>query len=355
MESTPRPIALRSLGDRPLVSVLISNYNYEGFVGAAIESVREQTYERLEIIVVDDGSTDSSAEVIRSHADADDRVRLIAQENRGQAAAMNVALRAAKGPILCLLDADDRFAPNKVAEVVAHLGPGTAGMFVHRLQVVDEHDVASQTIPLLASFEQGWLGEKILARGGRWRQVPTSGISFVAAAADEVFPIPEEAFRISADSFVFTLMPLCTTVAAVDDVLGFYRLHGANSYGESGIDLASVKKTLESMTGATEEVNARLRTRTSGVQIDVTRHLTYLENRYLVPLFEGERRTALLAAYTSLVPHIVKDDLYGWTTKCAALFLYGVAILLPVRRRPAWISSGFGLSRARELLRKLVR
>lgn len=101
-----------------LVSVIIPNYNHAHYVGEAIQSVLHQTYRNVEIIVVDDGSTDESQEVIASFGN---HVHYIWQENRGLSAARNRGIAAAKGAYIALLDADDMYEPTFLATLIAAL------------------------------------------------------------------------------------------------------------------------------------------------------------------------------------------------------------------------------------------
>lgn len=96
---------------KPLVSVMIGAYNAAPYLGEAIESVLAQDYEPFELIVVDDGSTDGTADVARSFP----QVKLICQENGGNGAARNRAIEHASGALYAFLDADDRFTPGKLA------------------------------------------------------------------------------------------------------------------------------------------------------------------------------------------------------------------------------------------------
>jgi len=96
-------------------------YNVEPYVGEAIRSALAQTYGDLEVIVVDDGSRDGTAEVVREAARRDDRVRLVQQPNRGLAGARNTALRASRGEAFALLDSDDVWEPEFLAQQMAIL------------------------------------------------------------------------------------------------------------------------------------------------------------------------------------------------------------------------------------------
>jgi glycosyltransferase involved in cell wall biosynthesis len=104
----------------PVLSVIVPTYDSERYVAEAIGSARCQTLRELEIIVVDDGSTDGSAEVVRRHL-VDRRVRYVRQPNQGIAAARNTGLALARGEFVAFLDADDRWLPAKAERHVAHL------------------------------------------------------------------------------------------------------------------------------------------------------------------------------------------------------------------------------------------
>src|SRR5688500_1347785 len=97
----------------PLVSVIIPNYNYAHYLPQAINSVLAQTYSQVEIIVIDDGSTDDSVTVLRSYGD---RIRWLQQPNQGVSAARNVGAHNTKGELVAFLDADDFWLPERSEE-----------------------------------------------------------------------------------------------------------------------------------------------------------------------------------------------------------------------------------------------
>jgi glycosyltransferase involved in cell wall biosynthesis len=122
--------------ERPLVSVIVPAYNVECYVAAAIDSALAQTYAPVEVVVVDDGSTDRTAEVIAGYGD---RVVTVSQENRGLAGARNSGIRAASGSILALLDADDLWLPERLDRMVPVLtGRPGIGMVTSDAYVMDE-------------------------------------------------------------------------------------------------------------------------------------------------------------------------------------------------------------------------
>ena len=121
-------------------SVVIPLYNKQRYVGRAVDSVLAQTHDQFELIVVDDGSTDGSAEVVRNVGDP--RLRLIVQDNGGEAAARNAGIRAAVGSHIAFLDADDRWKPDFLAVmrslIAAHPG---AAIYGTNYEIVDDGSI----------------------------------------------------------------------------------------------------------------------------------------------------------------------------------------------------------------------
>jgi glycosyltransferase involved in cell wall biosynthesis len=103
----------------PLVSILVAAYNGEKYIGEAIDSALAQDYSPIEIVVVDDGSKDRTARIVKGYTDP--RIRYIYQENQGVVGARNRLLREAKGELLTYLDMDDIYLPGKVKEEVGFL------------------------------------------------------------------------------------------------------------------------------------------------------------------------------------------------------------------------------------------
>ncbi len=106
---------------KPAISVAMSVYNGERFLPLAIESVLGQSFADFELLILDDGSTDGSAAIIRRYAEADSRVRPVIRENRGLIASLNQLLGMAQAPLVARMDADDICRPERFARQVAFL------------------------------------------------------------------------------------------------------------------------------------------------------------------------------------------------------------------------------------------
>ncbi len=110
--------------EEPLVSIIIALYNNERYLDQCIKSIVEQTYRNLEIIVVDDGSNDSSGKIADSWSAKDTRIKVIHKKNGGVSSAKNAGLDAAHGELIGFVDSDDYIAPDMYAEMVKAMNGG---------------------------------------------------------------------------------------------------------------------------------------------------------------------------------------------------------------------------------------
>lgn len=137
----------------PLVSVVVPVYNTAPYLPACLDSLLAQTYTRMEILCVNDGSSDNSLEILRDYAGKDSRIRIIDQPNSGPAAARNVALDVAAGDYVGGLDSDDCWEPQLLEKAVQALEPG-ADMVVFDAQFLME-DGSVEDAGLLRSCPKG--------------------------------------------------------------------------------------------------------------------------------------------------------------------------------------------------------
>lgn len=211
----------------PLVSVIINNYNYALYLREAINSALTQTYERVEVIVVDDGSTDDSREVIASYGD---RVIPVFKENGGQASAYNAGFPASRGEVICLLDSDDTLFPNAAVTMVRLFNEGGAVKVQWPMRIVDKNGKPTGAISTTQPLPTGDLRERIFRGGPIYDFNFHHGSAYARNFVERIFPMPEPPYRNGADVYLITLAPIFGLLRTAAEPLGDYRAHGANNY-----------------------------------------------------------------------------------------------------------------------------
>lgn len=241
--SGPAPV-LRSLSP-PLVTVIIDNYNYDRFLRAAIESALCQTYSPVEVIVVDDGSTDTSRDIMEQYSE---RIIPVYQRNAGQAAAFNAGLARASGSVVVFLDADDMLMPDMVGMAMGAFGSNPALAKVQfRVELVDAEGapLGECLPPAGVRLPQGDLRRQVLRFPDDIPYPPTSGNAFARWALDVISPIPEGAYdRIGADLYLCNLTSLVGPIASLDTVGAQYRSHGRNLHHVGQLEIEQVQRII---------------------------------------------------------------------------------------------------------------
>lgn len=123
----------------PKVSILVPVYNVEKYIEECIESLINQTYENLEIILVDDGSTDNSGIICDKYAEKDSRIKVIHQENQGLATVRNVSVAAATGDYIGFVDSDDFVSPDMYSDMMSIAQENEADIVMCNLGYVDQN------------------------------------------------------------------------------------------------------------------------------------------------------------------------------------------------------------------------
>lgn len=185
----------------PTFSVVVTNYNYREFVAEAVDGALAQTHAPREVIVVDDGSTDSSPEYLRGHYGSDARVKLLCGENGGQLAAFQRGLAAASGEVVCFLDADDRWGPDYLRQVGEVFAARKDIDFVFS----DVRLIGNESGTQAYASQPGDLGYTVLGTWvrARWYGAPTSALALRRKLAERVLDLPTDIvanWRISADN-----------------------------------------------------------------------------------------------------------------------------------------------------------
>jgi len=203
------------------VTIAICNYNYERYLAAAIDSALEQDYPGTRVVVVDDGSTDRSREIIVSYGS---RIRAVLKPNGGQVSAYNRALEEIDSEYVILLDADDLLYPSAVTEVMRRFAAGDYAKVQFRLDVIAQ-DGSATGVSVPHSDAPADCGS-LLREGWLYPSPPASGNAYKRDALCKIFPIPETSEgRYGADFFAIYGIALVGQVASIPHTLGAYRVH----------------------------------------------------------------------------------------------------------------------------------
>lgn len=212
----------------PTVSVIISSHNYARYVGQAIESALAQTRKPLDVIVVDDGSTDESPAIIRSFGS---RIVPIIKPNAGQASALNAGFAASRGEVIIFLDSDDVLLPHAVAQVESPFTDELSKLHWPMNEIDRESNPVGRVVPA-STLAAGDLRDDVLADGPRsetnvWP--PTSGNGFSRAFLSRVMPIPESTYQTCPDLYLCGVAPLYGRIGRTEEPLSLWRAHAQNN------------------------------------------------------------------------------------------------------------------------------
>ena len=241
------------------LSVVIVNYNYERFVGEAVQSVLSQTRKADEIVVVDDGSTDDSRDTVKAFGD---RLRLIEQANMGHVRAFQTGFAATNADAIIFLDADDFLYQTCFASIEAAWTSDTIAKIQYRLDTIDERGVdQGMTFPFFPEGLSAGAVREQAFRHGIYPWTVCSGNAYARAYLQKVLPIDAARFPRSPDGYVNKLAPLYGEVISLNEALGAYRVHGANTWaqGLGGLNAKTINQTVQLDLALDEEFRRRAR------------------------------------------------------------------------------------------------
>jgi glycosyltransferase involved in cell wall biosynthesis len=255
----------------PGISVVVTCYNCRDYIGDAIRSVARQTLRDFECVVVDDASTDDSAEVVRRTLDelGDPRFSQIRlDKNVGQTGATRRGLAATQGTFVCFLDSDDLWNPDFLERhLAAHLNESYAvGFTASNARLIDgqgkliagcvywfgkeragaDRDRAFapidparvpklDTVGRSAEWQKQTPYRLYTKRVVHWVWVSTSSMMFRRSLIDLVFPEDDETFRLHMDFYVVVMAQMVAGSLLIDEALYSYRLHGRNGAADNPV------------------------------------------------------------------------------------------------------------------------
>lgn len=211
------------------VSIVIVNHNYGRYLREAIESALQQDVPDLDVVVVDDGSTDMSAQVIAEYGE---RIRPLFKEKGGHVSAVNAGFAHCRGDIVLFLDADDYLHPSCLPTIVEKWEEG-ASKLQFRLATVDgDGNDQSMSFPYFADDLTPEMVREQSFLFGVYPWTVSSGNAFSRSFLLNLFPIDDKKIYRSPDGYINKMAPLFGDVYSVNIVLGAYRVHGANAWAQ---------------------------------------------------------------------------------------------------------------------------
>jgi glycosyltransferase involved in cell wall biosynthesis len=339
------------------VSIIINNFNYGHFLPQAVDSALRQTYPEVEVIVVDDGSTDDSLERLGPYRG---RVLVVAKENGGQGSCYGAGFSRCSGDIVMFLDADDYLSPRCIERVVRVWSEKVSKVHFY-MAIVD-----ADRRPLGSRMPSGRLAGsdalKMMRLFGSYCSPPGSGNVFSAAFLRTILPFRNERELVhSADAVPIFAAPYFDEVIAINEVLGFYRRHGkANSTVMTAFDQSSSLARLES-----EHQRDVLRDRSwrlASQQFEMPvyhlldpsrakRRLCYLRLSRNKSLVQGDNSLLFL---TRSIGGIWQWSGYTFVQRCLATIWFILVASLPMSLAERLIKVALGLGERNELQKRLL-
>ncbi len=219
------------------LAIIIPCFNYEKFVGQAISSVISQNHPRCELVVVDDGSTDNSWEII-----SETGVRCYRVSNRGARRACLFGLEKTCSNHILFLDADDILNPGAISKILSYLDSGVAKLQFSLTRVDSEGGFISEARPKVGDFRDNRKLRSEVTRTGVYRSPPTSGNVFRRDVCNLLYEADYDRF---VDGITLFAAPFYGDIVSVSSELGCYRIHGNNDSGlGSSLDARSIERDI---------------------------------------------------------------------------------------------------------------
>lgn len=211
----------------PRVSVVMPAYNAQAFIAAALDSALAQTFSDLEVLVVDDGATDATGSIADDYARRDARVRVFHQANAGLCGARNTAIAHARGAYLALLDSDDVWHPNHLADSVARLDADPALGLVHAN--IRRIDALGKDLGVPVRHWDAWKGREWGSVFLRREHVSCPTVVFRRDVVQRVGDFDLHFNRLGCeDRDLWLRIAAVAPIAYIDAVHADYRQHGNN-------------------------------------------------------------------------------------------------------------------------------
>jgi glycosyltransferase involved in cell wall biosynthesis len=283
----------------PKCSFLIANYNYERYLPQAIESALDQDYPNVEVVVVDDGSTDGSHRILEQYAR---HITAVRQANGGEASARNAGFAHCTGDVVIFLDSDDFLFSDAASRIIDRFEPGVAKVH-YPLEIVDAE--GQSTGQIMAGHLVSGDMSSLLKEFGFYPSPPTSGNAYSRDVLERIMPIPERTFARKSDTYEIIMSALYGEVRTIREPCAAWRRHNNNM---SKHDVNTLSTDTRRDIAAVELMNSLLRERGSSDPPRVAAWPQHLQQRLTVAKLLPEKRAGqddsvrlLLARYLDAV------------------------------------------------------
>lgn len=227
-------------------SVIMPCYNAERYVAQAIESVIQQSYPDWELIIIDDGSVDSSAAIALHYQQQDQRIKLIQQPNAGKPAiTRNRGIQAARGQLLCFLDADDRYHPSRFEHVAQCFLQQSVDFIFHDYRLIDEHNHVTEQSAMRTKLPTEAVFNQLFTASGSFLYLAEDLYNFYLMHA---CLIHTSSITIRRDRFAPTTLQFRTDLTCAEDLMLWYQLSAEGTAGYIDQALSDYRDTPLSIT-----------------------------------------------------------------------------------------------------------
>jgi len=311
------------MAHNPKLAIVIACFNYERFVERAIRSVLDQSRDDCEVIVVDDGSTAGSWDVIsRSGATA---FRI---ENRGARLACLFGLDKTRAPFVLFLDADDELKPGSLGAITSHLDPDIAKLQFPLTRIDADGNVISGAFPPLEAFRGRDVLTRQVLKNGVYKSPPTSGNVFRRDLCELLREADYDKF---VDGVILFAAPFLGDVLSISKELGCYRIHGSNDSGLGRMpDASSLDRDIHRFLARMEHLRAIIRRLAPDEELVDPRETFYFrERKFCLDIASGQRPR--MRALPGLLSKLVGQSLSA-RNKIAMTAFFLLASLTPNQR-----------------------
>lgn len=311
------------MSDQPKLAIVINCYNYENFVELAIRSVTDQRVADCELVVVDDGSTDRSWEVIQSTG-----VRAFRTENRGQPSACLHGLEQTTAPFVMFLDADDELKPGSIGKIIDQLDPKVAKIQFALTRIdADGNQIGDDWLATSTYRGREDLARQVL-KTGVYRSPPTSGNVF---RRDVCELLRDCSYDTAVDGVIVFAAPFMGEVINLPEALGCYRVHNRNKSGLGRKpDVDVIAKHIRRFEQRMEHLRKIIPTAAwNGTLVETEETYYHQERSFFLSIALGSRPK--FRSVTRLLMKLMEQDL-SLSNKAGMAAFFTLASILPRER-----------------------